>query len=52
MLKIRLILAMLMIISCFGIALVDYLTPEASWKVSALGVLYGAANIVIFVCKD
>ena len=49
---IRLFLALLMIIACFGIAFVDYLTPGSSWKVPVLGVLYGLCNIVIFLCKN
>lgn len=49
---VKIILCMMMIASCFGIALIDKITPGASWKTPILGVLYGTANIVIFMCKD
>ena len=48
----RMIFAIAMITAAFGIAIIDFRTPGSNWKVPILGVLYGVANIIIFVCKD
>jgi hypothetical protein len=48
----RSVLAGALIVSCFGIAAIDYHTPGSNWKTVALGIIYGVANVVIFVFKD
>jgi len=47
----RFVLVIFLLVGMFGVAITDCFIPGSNWKTIALGVLYGCANIIIFVFK-
>ena len=48
---IRLIFALILVFSYFGIAILDTALGGRGWRVVALGIIYGIANAIIFLFK-
>jgi len=45
--KIKLVCAVLLIISMLGLSIISF--TEGDWKPFALGILYAIANVIIFI---
>ena len=48
---IRLIIVLCIISGYFSLAAVDFISGNRGWKVPLLAILYGSANVVIFLFR-